>query len=132
MSTALDTAIAKIDRAFSPAARIELHKRHVRQLMRLAPNHPEIWTRYQRLADRYPAANLDTAITLVERMYRAELHSRDVAVKLWGRCSRPCMALMLLREARIVLRWIRRNDARLFDGVRDIIIMPESFQDAAE
>jgi hypothetical protein len=41
------------------------------------------------------------------------------------------MALMLLKEARIVLRWFRRFDCVAFDGVRGIIIMPE-LAEAAE
>lgn len=129
--SALDTALAAIDRAFSPAARIEMRKRHVRQLMRLAPGHPEIWMRYQQLAERYPAANLGTAINLVELMYNTEMHNRAVAFSLWGRVSRPRMALMLLTEARVVLRWFRRHDPRAFDGVRRIIIRPE-LAEAAE
>lgn len=129
--TAMKTALAKIDHAFSPAARIEHHKRHVRQIMRLAPNHPEIWMRYQRLAERYPTVSLDAAIAIVEQMYRVELDNRATALMLWGRVSRPRLALMLLREARVVLRWFRRYDQSLFAGVRDLIVCPE-LAEAAE
>jgi hypothetical protein len=132
MTTAMDTALAAIDRAFSPAARIEMHKRHVRRLMRLASGHPKIWTRYQRLAERYPTCSIEVAIVLVERMYRAELRLRDEAIRLWGRCSRPRMALMLLQEARVVLRWMRRFDRASFAEVRRVIIMPELVKEAAE
>jgi hypothetical protein len=130
VTTAIDTALAAIERAFSPAARIEMQKRHVRQLMRLAPGHPEVWTRYQRLAERYPTCSLEVAIVLVERMYRGELHTRDVAIRLWGRCSRPRLALMLLQDARIVLRWMRRYSPESFAEVRRTIIMPELLEAA--
>lgn len=123
--TAMAEALAKIERAFSPAARIQMRKNHIRQIMRLSPAHPEIWRRYQRLAERYPTCSLPVAIFLVNCMHRYELHSRDVALRVWGRVSRPRVALMLVTEARIILRWMRRYDPRVFDGVRDIIVHPE-------
>jgi hypothetical protein len=61
-----------------------------------------------RLAERYPLANLDTAIAIVERLRRAELDARAATVRLWGRCSRPRLALMLLEDLRLIQRMVRR------------------------
>jgi hypothetical protein len=77
-------------------------------LIRQGAAHPEVRARYWRLAERYPLANLDTAIAIVERLRRAELDARAAAVRLWGRCSRPRLALMLLEDLRLILRMVRR------------------------
>jgi hypothetical protein len=85
-----------------------LTKRRAAALIRHGAAHPEVRARYQRLAERYPLANLDTAIAIVERLRRAELDARAAAVRLWGRCSRPRLALMLLEDLRLILRMVRR------------------------
>ena len=73
--------------------------------------------RYQRLAERYPLANLDTAVAIVERLYLAELDARATAVRLWGRCSRPRLALMLLADLRLILRMVRRYAPARYAGL---------------
>jgi hypothetical protein len=45
---------------------------------------------------------------LVERFHRAECDARATAVRLWGRCTRPRLALMLLEDLRLILRMVRR------------------------
>lgn len=107
--SAMEAALAAIEATFSPAIRHSTFKRRVAGLVRCGAAHPEVRTRYQRLAERYPRANLETAIVIVERLYRAEIDARDAAVRLWGRCSRPRLALMLLQELRLLLRMVRRH-----------------------
>jgi len=106
--SALEAALAAIDATFSPAMRHSLFKRRVAALIRSGAAHPEVRARYQRLAERYARADLSTAVVIVERLYRAEVDARAAAVRLWGRCSRPRLALMLLQELRLVLRMVRR------------------------
>jgi hypothetical protein len=106
--SALEAALAAIEATFAPALKHSLAKRRVAGLIRQGGAHPEVRARYQRLAERYPEANLDTAIAIVERLHRAELDARATAVRLWGRCSRPRLALMLLEDLRLILRMVRR------------------------
>jgi hypothetical protein len=106
--SAMEAALAAIEATFSPALTHSLAKRRVAALIRQGAAHPEVRARYQRLAERYPFANLDTAISIVERLHRAELDARATALRLWGRCSRPRLALMLLWDLRLVLRIVRR------------------------
>jgi hypothetical protein len=106
--SALEAAFAHIEATFSPAMRHSTFKDRVAALIRAGAGHPEAWTRYRRLAERYPIANLDAAIMLVERMRRAELDARARAIHTWGHCSRPRLALMVLDELRLILRMVRR------------------------
>jgi hypothetical protein len=94
-----------------------LTKRRVVALIRQGAAHPEVRARYQRLAERYPRADLDTAIVLVERLHQAEIDARATAVRLWGRCSRPRLALMLLEDLRLILRMVRRYESARYAGL---------------
>jgi hypothetical protein len=69
---ALAAALAAIEATFSPAIRHSTFKRRVAALMMLEADHPEVRFRYQSLAERYAGANLDTAVVIVERLYRSE------------------------------------------------------------
>jgi hypothetical protein len=115
--SAMDAALAAIEATFSPAIRHSTFKRRVAALVEGGAGHPEIRSRYQRLAERHACANLDTAIVLVERLYRAEIDARDAAVRLWERCSRPRVALMLLQELRLMLRLVRRHAPMRYPGL---------------
>ena len=86
--SALDAALARIEATFSPEMRHSSFKDRVAILMRAGAGRPEVAARYRLIAERYPAANLDTAIILVERMRRAELDRRERAIRAWGHCSR--------------------------------------------
>jgi hypothetical protein len=115
--SAMEAALAAIEATFSPALRHSLAKRRVATLIRQGAAHPEVRARYQRLAERYPLANLDTAIVIVQRLHRAELDARATAVRLWGRCSRPRFALMLLKDLRLILRVVRRYAPARYAGL---------------
>jgi hypothetical protein len=106
--SAMEAAVAAIEATFSPALKHSLARRRVAALIRQGAAHPDVRARYRRLAERYPLANLDTAIAIVERLHRAECDARATAVRLWGRCSRPRLALMLLEDLRLILRMVRR------------------------
>jgi hypothetical protein len=119
---ALAAALAAIEATFSPAIRHSTFKRRVAALMMLGADHPEVRFRYQGLAERYAGANLDTALTMVERLYRCEIDARESAVRLWGRCSRPCIALMRLEELRLLLRMLRRHAPARYPGLVAAVI----------
>jgi hypothetical protein len=106
--SATEAAVAAIEATFSPALKRSLAKRRVAALIRHGAANPEVRARYQRLAERYSLANLNTAIAIVERLHSAELDARATAVRLWGRYSRPRLALMLLEDLRLILRMVRR------------------------
>jgi hypothetical protein len=107
--SALDAAYARIEATFSPPLWHAMFKERVAALIRGGASHPAARTRYQRLAERYPHADLATAIILVERLRRAELDARATAARIWGRCSRPRLAIMVLDELRLILRVVRRR-----------------------
>jgi hypothetical protein len=119
---ALAAALATIEATFSPAVRHSTFKRRVAALMVLGADHPEVRFRFQSLAERYAGANLDTAVAIVERLYRSEIDARETAVRLWGRCSRPRIALMLLQELRLVLRMVRRHAPARYSGLLAAVI----------
>jgi hypothetical protein len=115
--SAMEAALAAIEATFSPALKHSLAKRRIAALIRQGAGHAEVRARYQRLAECYPLANLDTAIVIVERLRRAELDARATAVRLWGRCSRPRLALMLLEDLRLILRMVRRYTPARYAGL---------------
>lgn len=113
----LQVALARIEATFSPAMRHSSFKNRVAALMRGGVGHPEAQARYRLLAERHPAANLETAIILVDRLRCAELDRRAVAVGAWGQCSRPRLALMMLEELRLILRMVRRYTPARYPGL---------------
>ena len=137
--SALEAALAAIEATFSPAIRHSTFKRRVSALVTYGAAHPEVRSRYLRLAERYAGANLDTAVVIVERLYRAEIDARDAGTRLWGRCSRPRIALMLLQELRLALRLVRRYAPARYAGIVAAVLaenaaetFPELAAEAAE
>jgi hypothetical protein len=128
--SAMEAALAAIEATFSPAIRHSTFKRRVAGLIRCGAAHPEMRTRYQRLAERYACANLETAIVIVERLYRAEIDARDAALRMWGRCSRPRLALMLLQELRLVLRMVRRHAPACYPGLVAAILTEDGAENS--
>jgi hypothetical protein len=129
---ALEAALAAIEATFSPAIRHSTFKRRVRGLIACGAAHPEVRTRYQHLAERYAGANLDTAVVIVERLYRVELDARDSAIRIWGRCSRPRIALMLLQELRLMLRLVRRHAPARYAGILAAVLAEDATKSVAE
>jgi hypothetical protein len=134
--SAMAAALAAIEATFSPAHKHSLRKRRVAALIREGAAHGQVRARYQRLAERYPDANLHTVIAIVTRLYLAECDARATAVRLWGRCSRPRLALMLLEDLRLVLRMVRRyaptRYAALAAAVRETEDSAHHMSEAAE
>jgi hypothetical protein len=130
--SAMEAALAAIEATFSPAIRHSTFKRRVAGLIRCGAAHPEVRWRCQRLAERHAGANLDTAIVIVERLHRAEIDARDAAVRLWGRCSRPRIALMLLQELRLVLRLVRRHAPARYPGLVAAVLAEDGAENLAE
>jgi hypothetical protein len=130
--SALEAAVAAIEATFSPAIRHSTFKRRVAGLMARGAAHPEVRSRYQRLAERYAGANLDTAVVIIERLYRAEIDARESAIRIWGRCSRPRIALMLLQELRLVLRLVRRHAPARYAGIFAAVLAVDGAETFAE
>jgi hypothetical protein len=119
--SALAAAYAQIEATFSPAMQHATFKDRVAALTKRGAAQPEAWTRYRRLVECYPIANLDTAIVLVERMRRAEIEARSASMRSWGRCCRPRLTLMILEEARLILRVLRRYAPARFCELMTVI-----------
>ena len=115
--SALAAAYAHIEATFSPAMHHSAFKDRVAAVIKGGAAHPEAWTRYRRLAERHPLANLDAAIVLVERMRRAEIEARAASVRNWGLCGRPRLSLMILDEVRLILRMLRRYAPARYPGL---------------
>jgi hypothetical protein len=130
---AMSAAIAAIDTTFASCSKHILFKERCRGLMRKGPHHIEVWSAYQRLAERDVRHTLIVARLFLELEYRKELRLRDVAIDNWKRCSRPLMRLELLRQARVILRWIQRYQPFAYPAIRDAILFPEMMRaEAAE
>jgi hypothetical protein len=130
--SALEAAVAAIEATFSPAIRHSTFKRRVAGLIAHGTAHPEVRSRYQRLAERYAAADLGTAVVIVERLYRAEIDARESAIRNWGRCSRPRIALMLLQELRLMLRLVRRYAPTRYAGIVAVVLAEDAAETFAE
>jgi hypothetical protein len=130
--SALDAVLAALAATFSPAIRHSTFKRRVAGLIALGTAHPEVRSRYQRLAERYSAADLGTAVVIVERLYRAEIDARESAIRNWGRCSRPRIALMLLQELRLMLRMVRRYAPSRYGGIVAAVLAEDATETFAE
>jgi uncharacterized protein YigA (DUF484 family) len=107
--SAVAAACAHIEAAFAPPMRHSMFKDRIAALMAGGAGHAEARARYRGLAEQYPAATLDGAIATVERLRREELEARAAAIRIWGHCSRPQLALMMLDELRLILRVVRRH-----------------------
>jgi hypothetical protein len=108
-SPALARATERIARAFAnPDGGT---KRRARDAFALDPAHPAIRARYGEWAgavlDR--RLDLDGAIVVLERAFRAERARHEHSRRTWGTAIRPRLALMILGELRLIARWLRRH-----------------------
>jgi hypothetical protein len=101
---AIDIAVAQINAAFDEASAINAFKLRVEHWLRLCPQHPAARARFGRRAELLRGRNLDTAIVLVERWWRAERKAFQIA-RAFGRGSR--LSLDVLSELRLILRLLR-------------------------
>ncbi len=102
--TAMDAALAQIGAAFGEAAAINAFKLRVERFLRLGPCHAAVRARYGAHAGLLTERNLAAAIILIERRWRVERKTFQIASAL-GCGSR--LSLETLRELRLILRLLR-------------------------
>ena len=107
---AIDVAAAQINAAFDEASVINAFKLRVERWLRLGPQHPATRARFGSRAELLRGRNLDTAIVLVERWWRAERKAFQIA-RAFGRGSR--LSLDVLSELRLILRLLRWKHLRV-------------------
>jgi hypothetical protein len=124
--TALEAACGHIEATFGPALRHSILKDRVAAAIGRGAGHPAVWTRYRHLAERYPAARLDTAIVLIGRLRVTECEARAAAIRAWGHSSRPRIALMVLDELCLILRMVRRYAPASYSDVINTVLGAEN------
>jgi hypothetical protein len=103
-ATAMDAALAEIAAAFGEAAIINAFKLRVEETWRRGPQHPAVRARFSVRAELLHGKNLDAAIALVERWWRAERKAFQIA-SVFGRGN--SLSLDVLAELRLILRLMR-------------------------
>jgi hypothetical protein len=109
--SAMATALAQIGAAFGEAAVVNAFKIRVEHLVRLGPQHPAVRARFGTRAALLAGRDLDAAIVIAARWWRDERKAFQIA-SAFG-CA-PRLSLEVLRELRLILRWmrLRRMDAQ--------------------
>jgi hypothetical protein len=97
-------ALAQIGAAFDDAAVVSAFKIRVEHLIRLGPQHCAVRARFAARAALLAGRGLDTAIIITERWWRDERKAFQIA-SVFG-CA-PRFSLEVLRELRLILRWMR-------------------------
>jgi hypothetical protein len=102
--SAMAVALAQIGAAFDEAAVVSAFKIRVEHLIRLGPQHFAVHARFAGRAARLAGRNLDAATIMAERWWRHERKAFQIA-SIFG--SAPRLSLEVLRELRLILRWMR-------------------------
>ncbi len=102
--SAMAVALAQIGAAFDAAAVVNAFKIRAEMLIRLGPQHPAVRARFAARAALLAGSNLDAAIITAERWWRDERKAFQIAC-VFG-CA-PRLSLEVLRELRLILRWMR-------------------------
>lgn len=100
----MDAALAEIAAAFDEAAAVNAFKLRVEQIWRHGPQHPAVQARFFARAELLRGNNLDAAIAMVERSWRAERKAFQIA-SAFGRGN--SLSLDVLAELRLILRLMR-------------------------
>jgi hypothetical protein len=124
--SALAAACAHIEATFAPASRLSIYKDRVAALIAGGCGDAQVRSRYRRIAERYSSATLDGAIAVVERLRHAEFEARAAAIRAFGHCSRPRLALMVLDELRLILRLLRRYAPARYPALLAAILAAEA------
>jgi hypothetical protein len=107
---ALDLACAMIVKAFDTSAEIAMFKRRVADFIQLGTGHYAVRARYGRRAKMLRGYSLPGAIYITEQWYRQE--QRDCRwAHLYG-IPHTRLSLQVLRELRLILRYLRRSKDR--------------------
>jgi hypothetical protein len=83
---------------------VNAFKIRVEHLIRLGPQHPAVRARFGARAALIGGRSLDMAVVIAERWWRDERKAFQIA-SVFG-CA-PRLSLEILRELRLVLRWMR-------------------------
>jgi hypothetical protein len=126
---ALDVALAKIDAAFDRVAAINAFKIRVELLLQADRRHPALRARFGARAEMLAGRSLEASITAVERWWRDEQKAFAIA-SAFGGGNR--LSLDVVRELRLILRWMRRMrmEAEFFEAIA--ILCKQSISVAAE
>jgi hypothetical protein len=102
--SAMDAALAEIGAAFDQAAIANAFKLRVEETWRRGPQHPAVRARFTARATLLHGRDLDAAIVLAERWWRAERKAFQLA-SAFGRGN--SLSLDVLAELRLILRLMR-------------------------
>jgi hypothetical protein len=103
-NSAMAVALAQIGAAFDDAAVVNAFKIRVEHLIRLGPQHPAVRARFAARAALFAGRSLDAAVIIAERWWRDERKAFQIA-SAFG--VAPRLSLEVLRELRLILRWMR-------------------------
>jgi hypothetical protein len=107
-ASSMEASLAMIDAAFSCAAAFDDFKSRVRTIIEAGPCSPRIKARLEGRAVRLQNLPLSEAIIQVEGAWQRAVRGQQMGA-YWTRP--PRMELDILRECRLVLRYIRRHAA---------------------
>ena len=123
------TALQQIETAFGEASAVNGFKLRVERWLRLGPAHPAVRARFGRRAAMLAGRNLDAAIAAVERWWRTERKTFQIASAL-GYGNR--LSLEVLSELRLMLRLMRYKNMRMAFGAIVAALGDEAMAEAAE
>jgi len=126
---AIDAALAQVDAAFGQAGVINAFKLRAERWLRLGPHHAAVRARFGARAHLLRGRSLDETVVLVERWWRIERKSFQIASAL-GRGNR--LSLEVLAELRLIVRLMRFK--RMQQEFREIVaeMCGEPIAEAAE
>jgi hypothetical protein len=102
--SAMTVALAQIGAAFDAAAVVNAFKIRVEHLIRLGPQDSAVRARFAARPALLAGRGLDAATIITERWWRDERKAFQIA-RVFG--SAPRLSLEVLRELRLILRWMR-------------------------
>jgi hypothetical protein len=127
--SAMDVALAQIGAAFDEAAALNDFKLRAERTLCRGPQHPAVRARFAARAAMLSDRSLDAAIAAVERWWRDERKAFQIASAL-GYGNR--LSLEVLRELRLILRWMRYRRMHAEFGVIAAAGRGDTYAEAAE
>jgi hypothetical protein len=127
--SAMDRALAQIETAFGEVSAVNGFKLRAERYLRFGPAHPAVRARFGGRAAMLAGRNLDAAIAAVERWWRTERKTFQIASAL-GYGNR--LPLEVLSELRLMLRFMRYKGMRAAFGAIVAAVDDETMAEAAE
>lgn len=117
----MTAALAAIDREFSASGAHRRFKARIRCILR-DPHHPAVCARYRARAEMLLGLPLASASRLVTQWYLAERRAFQLTSALGGagRLSQTMLSLTILRELRLIARFMCRK--RLVDEFPIVVV----------